>query len=77
MIYVYSFCLSVLMLEVLISNFSIVRTISCLLGLNNYYAAESVLSIRHNTVTSLSLELMCVQEFSEQRFFAFISSCAD
>ena len=25
----------------------------------------------------LLTELMCVQEFSEQRFFAFISLCAD
>ena len=43
-----------------------------------YWADEAKYCVRKKYgALKLYMYLMCVQEFSEQRFFAFISLCAD
>ena len=49
----------------------IANTLSLLLRIAN------TLNLLLRIANALNLLLLCVQEFSEQRFFAFISLCAD
>ena len=42
-----------------------------------YFVVNASISSRKKRVFVMRCVLLCVQEFSEQRFFAFISLCAD